>query len=61
MTKSYLNGVEAYSGLAAVDSYIGATQPSKNPEIGIDYGGAHVIEDCNQWKRYRTGCQFVWN
>jgi len=45
MTKSYLNGVEAYSGLAAVDSYIGATQPSKNPEIGIDYGGAHVIED----------------
>ena len=45
MTKTYLNGVEAYSGLAAVDSYIGATQPSRNPEIGIEYGGAHVIED----------------
>ncbi len=45
MTKTYLNGVEAYSGLAAVDTYIGATQPSRNPEIGIDYGGAHVIED----------------
>ncbi len=45
MTKTFLNGVEAYSGLAAVDSYIGATQPSKNPEIGIEYGGAHVMED----------------
>jgi uncharacterized protein (DUF39 family)/predicted transcriptional regulator len=45
MTKTYLNGVEAYSGLAAVDTYIGATQASRNPEIGIDYGGAHVIED----------------
>jgi uncharacterized protein (DUF39 family)/predicted transcriptional regulator len=45
MTKTYLNGVEAYSGIAAVDSYIGATQPSRIPEIGIDYGGAHVIED----------------
>lgn len=45
MTKTYLNGVEAYSGLAAVDAYIGATQPSRNPEIGVDYGGAHVIED----------------
>ncbi len=45
MTKTFLNGVEAYSGLAAVDSYIGATQPNKNPEIGIEYGGAHVMED----------------
>ncbi len=45
MTKTYLNGVESYSGLAAVDTFIGATQPSRNPEIGIDYGGAHVIED----------------
>lgn len=38
-----LNGVEAYGGLAAVDTYIGATQPGKN--TGIEYGGAHVIED----------------
>jgi uncharacterized protein (DUF39 family)/predicted transcriptional regulator len=45
MTKTFLNDVEAYSGLAAVDSYIGATQPSRIPEIGISYGGAHVIED----------------
>lgn len=38
-----LNGVEAYGGLAAVDTYIGATQPGKIK--GIEYGGAHVIED----------------
>ena len=43
MGKIYLNDVEAYGGLAAVDTYIGATQPSKRK--GIEYGGAHVICD----------------
>lgn len=43
MGEIYLNGVEAYGGLAAVDTYIGATQPGKT--TGIEYGGAHVIED----------------
>ncbi len=38
-----LNGVSAYGGLAAVDTYLGATQPSS--DRGIEYGGAHVIED----------------
>lgn len=42
MEKIRLNGVPAYEGLAAVDTYIGATAAnSKNPE----YGGAHVIQD----------------
>lgn len=42
MSKILLNDVEAYGGLAAVDTYIGATQVSnKNSE----YGGAHVICD----------------
>ncbi|WP_421078146.1 homocysteine biosynthesis protein [Methanothermococcus sp. Ax23] len=45
MIKTYLNGVEAYSGLAAVDAYLGATQPNSDDDIDIDYGGAHVIED----------------
>ncbi|AEG17689.1 homocysteine biosynthesis protein [Methanobacterium paludis] len=45
MAKTYLNGVEAYSGLAAVDAYLGAGQPNRNPDIAFDYGGAHVIED----------------
>lgn len=38
-----LNDVPAYGGLAAVDVYLGATQPSETK--GIEYGGAHVIED----------------
>ncbi len=43
MSEIFLNGVEAYGGLAAVDTYIGATQPGR--DTGIEYGGAHVIED----------------
>ncbi|MDD2715622.1 MAG: homocysteine biosynthesis protein [Candidatus Wallbacteria bacterium] len=43
MTKVWLNDVEAYTGLAAVDGYIGATQMSETR--GMKYGGAHVIED----------------
>lgn len=38
MTRTYLNGVEAYSGLAAVDAYLGAAQPNRDPELGLDYG-----------------------
>ena len=46
-----LNGVPAYTGLAAVDLYIGATAlPEDDPRNKIppgefSYGGAHVIED----------------
>lgn len=43
MEKMYLNGVEAYAGVAAVDCYLGATQESET--LHTDYGGAHVIED----------------
>lgn len=43
MEKIYLNDVEAYGGLAAVDTYIGATQSSII--LGDEYGGAHVICD----------------
>lgn len=43
MAKLWLNDVQAYGGLAAVDTYIGATQPSDAK--GNEYGGAHVIED----------------
>ena len=43
MSKAWLNDVEAYAGLAAVDVYIGATQLSETR--GFDYGGGHVIED----------------
>jgi len=41
--RALLNKVEAYGGVAAVDLFLGATQPSQ--DRGIEYGGAHVIED----------------
>ena len=49
--KAWLNGVEAYAGLAAVDLYIGATQiPDDDPANKVfpgefKYGGGHVIHD----------------
>jgi uncharacterized protein (DUF39 family)/predicted transcriptional regulator len=43
MERIWLNNVEAYGGLAAVDTYIGATQQSDTLEE--EYGGAHVLED----------------
>ena len=41
--RALLNKVEAYGGVAAVDLFLGATQPSE--DRGIEYGGAHVMED----------------
>ncbi len=49
MERIELNNVNAYGGLAAVDSYIGATEPSK--DRGIEYGGAHVICDLIDGKK----------
>jgi len=43
ISRAWLNRVEAYGGVAAVDLFLGATQPSEDK--GIEYGGAHVIED----------------
>jgi uncharacterized protein (DUF39 family) len=49
--KVYLNDVEAYAGLAAVDIYLGATQiPENDPANKIypgpfTYGGGHIIEE----------------
>jgi uncharacterized protein (DUF39 family) len=63
MARTFMNGVEAYSGLAAVDAYLGATQPHRNPDIGLDYGGAHLMEDLVRGKEvelvteaYGTDC-----
>ncbi|MBM3477246.1 MAG: hypothetical protein FJX75_28600 [Armatimonadetes bacterium] len=49
--KAWLNGVNAYAGLAAVDLYIGVTEvPDHDPLNSVfpgafAYGGGHVIED----------------
>jgi uncharacterized protein (DUF39 family) len=51
MSKVYLNGVNAYAGIAAVDVFLGATEipdvdpANKNFPGAFNYGGAHVIED----------------
>ena len=50
-SRVWLNGVPAYAGLAAVDSYLGATEPREDDPCNKDhpgsfpYGGGHVIED----------------
>lgn len=47
----FINGVPAYTGLAAVDVYLGATALPPNDPVNLfypgefSYGGAHVIED----------------
>lgn len=51
MNKVWLNGVNAYAGIAAVDVFVGATEipdvdpANKNFPGPFNYGGAHVIED----------------
>ncbi|MFH0822304.1 MAG: homocysteine biosynthesis protein [Pseudomonadota bacterium] len=50
-SKVFINGVEAYAGIAAVDCYIGATQLREDDPMNkvfpgrFRYGGGHVIED----------------
>ena len=58
-SKVWLNDVPAYAGLAAVDIYIGATEPSKDDPLNrvhpgqFKYGGGHVIEDLVAGKKVR--------
>jgi len=48
---TWLNNVPAYSGIAAVDCYIGATEPCLDDPLNkvypgeFNYGGGHVIHD----------------
>ncbi len=49
--KVWLNGVPTYAGLAAVDCYIGATEPREDDPLNkiypgeFLYGGGHVLHD----------------
>lgn len=49
--KVWLNNVPAYAGLAAVDCYLGATEPCEEDPLNkvhpgeFKYGGGHVIQD----------------
>src|SRR5512143_4176224 len=50
-SKVWVNDVPAYAGLAAVDIYIGATEPTFDDPLNkvhpgsFAYGGGHVIHD----------------
>lgn len=50
-SKVWLNKVPAYAGLAAVDAFIGVTEPTEDDPLNkvypgqFKYGGGHVIEE----------------
>lgn len=50
-SKVWLNKVPAYAGIAAVDAYLGVTEPAEDDPLNkiypgeFLYGGGHVIED----------------
>jgi uncharacterized protein (DUF39 family) len=58
-SKVWLNDVEAYGGIAAVDCYLGATQVRENDPLNMVhpgtflYGGGHVIEDLIAGKKIK--------
>lgn len=55
-SKVWLNNVPAYAGIAAVDIYIGATEPAEDDPLNkvypgeFRYGGGHVIQDLVEGK-----------
>lgn len=68
-SRTSLNNVSAYAGLAAVDVYLGATETSEDDPLNkvfpgeFRYGGGHVIEDLVAGKKvllkasgYGTDC-----
>jgi uncharacterized protein (DUF39 family) len=50
-SRVWFNNVQAYAGLAAVDVYLGATEPAADDPLNkvypgeFKYGGGHVIQD----------------
>jgi len=68
-SKVWMNKVTAYGGVAAVDCYIGATEPCEDDPLNkvypgeFKYGGGHVIQDLVAGKKvhlkataYGTDC-----
>ena len=68
-TKTWFNNVPAYSGVAAVDCFLGATEASEDDPLNkihpgeFNYGGGHVIQDLVSGKKvevraesYGTDC-----
>jgi len=68
-SKVWLNNVPAYAGVAAVDCYLGATEPCEDDPLNkvypgeFNYGGGHVLQDLLSGKKvhlrataYGTAC-----
>jgi uncharacterized protein (DUF39 family) len=68
-SRVWVNNVPAYAGLAAVDFYIGVTEPCEDDPLNkvypgeFNYGGGHVIQDLVSGKKvhlkataYGTDC-----
>ncbi len=59
ITRAWLNDIEVFCGIAAVDMYIGATQiPDNDPANSeypgkFKYGGGHLIEDLVAGKKIK--------
>ncbi len=62
-TKTWFNNVLAYSGIAAVDCYLGATQTCEDDPLNkhhpgeFNYGGGHVIQDLVAGKKIHIKAQ----
>jgi len=58
-SRVWLNRVPAYAGLAAVDCYIGATEPVEEDPLNkvypgeFNYGGGHVIQELAAGRKIR--------
>lgn len=63
VARMWLNNVPVYAGLAAVDSYLGATEPAEEDPLNkvypgsFTYGGGHVIEDLIRGKAVHMSCK----
>ncbi len=63
MTQAWIDEVEAYCGVAAVDVYLGATQLRRNDPANLSYpgefrfGGGHVIEKLVRGERLELHAQ----
>ena len=62
-SKVWLNNVPAYGGIAAVDAFLGATEPAEDDPLNkvypgrFVYGGGHVIEDLVRGKSVHLRAQ----
>ncbi|HPJ72217.1 MAG TPA: homocysteine biosynthesis protein, partial [bacterium] len=63
ISRAWINDVEAYSGIAAVDVYLGAAQVATNDPLNMvfpgefRYGGGHVIQDLVAGKSVRLAAE----